>query len=227
MNLRDLLVLYAAAGAAFGFLVYRRSRPGFAAVASAALAVPLWPLWAPFALASNREHLTRRAAGAEREVCRRIERALADATAGIAGTPVEPLLSRRSALQILAAVERITTRLDQLEALVAGDGLDVTELARRVEELERSGPSDSRALATARLRHDGALRLRALRDADRRALDELAELADALKAQVLLARYAGASADTASGIIAELSIRLEALGASAQEIAVACDASGR
>jgi hypothetical protein len=219
VTLRDLIVLYGAAGAVFGFLVYRRSKPGVAALANAALAVPLWPLWAPFALASDRGSAGGpNATRTRREAERRIEHALGDATAGIAGTPLEALLSPRAAAQILVGVEQIAARLDQLEALLGGDELDAALLARRVEELERTGPNDSRALTAARLRHDGALRLSALRDADVQALDELAELADALKTQVLLARYAGASADAASGIVAELSIRLEALGASAQEI---------
>ena len=46
VNLRDLLLLYAFAGVACAIAVVRRGEPAW----SAALTVPLWPLWAPFAL---------------------------------------------------------------------------------------------------------------------------------------------------------------------------------
>ena len=84
--------------------------------------------------------------------------------------------------------------------------------AARIEELVRSGASD-RAVATARLQHDSRVRLADLRAADARALDELADILEALRTQLLLARYEGSPADDASAIVSEVWARLEGLGA--------------
>ncbi|MFZ4758290.1 MAG: biotin/lipoyl-containing protein [Burkholderiaceae bacterium] len=55
MSLADLAVVYLIVGACCGVAVYRVAPgPGPRAIASAALAVPLWPLWAPIALTAGR-----------------------------------------------------------------------------------------------------------------------------------------------------------------------------
>ena len=56
-------------------------------------------------------------------------------------------------------------------------------------------------------------RLVALRDRDARALEELGELAHALRAQLAVARLAGSSAAEASDIVAEVWSRIEGLDA--------------
>jgi hypothetical protein len=52
-----------------------------------------------------------------------------------------------------------------------------------------------------------------MRVADTRALEELADLLEALRTQLVLARYAGSPADSASAIVSEVWARLEGLGA--------------
>ena len=74
------------------------------------------------------------------------------------------------------------------------------------------GVSD-RALATARLQHSSLERLAELRGAGARALDELADLLEALRTQLVLARYEGSPANDASAIVSEVWARLEGLGA--------------
>ena len=78
------------------------------------------------------------------------------------------------------------------------------------EAQERAGKS-SRALATARLHLDNVRRLAGLRDRDARALEELAELVQALRTQLVLARFAGSSLEGASGIVSEVWARVESL----------------
>jgi hypothetical protein len=67
-------------------------------------------------------------------------------------------------------------------------------------------------VVTARLQHDSLTRLQQLRGADAQALEELAELLEALRTQLLLARYSGSSADGAGAIVGEVWARLEGLG---------------
>jgi hypothetical protein len=102
--------------------------------------------------------------------------------------------------------------LADLSALAERSGFDRAASARRLQDLESAGASD-RALATARLQHDSLERLAQLRAADARALEELADLLEALRTQLVLARYAGSSADGASAIVSEVWARLEGLGA--------------
>jgi hypothetical protein len=56
-------------------------------------------------------------------------------------------------------------------------------------------------------------RIAALRDRDARALEELADLVGALRAQLALARFAGSHAEGTSGIVSEMWARVEGLGA--------------
>jgi hypothetical protein len=212
MNLRDLLFLYSALGIGCAIASYWRSEPPrYRALGTSLVMIPLWPLWAPFAFDDRGSRVTP-ASSRSKDARERIARALADAVAAVARTPVEALLSRRDAAQIQSDVDRVALRLDELETLVSADRFDLEASALRIATLERAGPAESRSLAALRLRHESATRLRRLRDADARALEELAELVEALRAQIVLSRYAGSSADAAGGIVSELRERLEALG---------------
>ena len=196
MSLRDFFAVYALVGLACAIAVFRRTR-GPSAVVSAVVTVPLWPLWAPFALAPPRA---------------RGEQALAGAVAAVADTPMSAIFTERTASRIAAEVARVASRLASLNALAEQGSFDRAASAIRIEELARSGASD-RAVATARLQHDSRVRLAELRAADARALDELADLLEALRTQLLLARYEGSPADDASAIVSEVWARLEGLGA--------------
>ena len=55
-------------------------------------------------------------------------------------------------------------------------------------------------------------RLQQIRAADAQALGELAELLEALRSQLLLARYSGSAAEGAGAIVGEVWARLEGLG---------------
>ena len=216
MSLRDFIGLYLLVGLACAIAVFRRAPSrGVGALFSALATVLLWPLWAPFALgpARSRADAGDRASRPENAmILARVDRALADAVAAVAETPMSDVFTPRTAVRIKAEVARVAGRLADLSALADKSGFDRGASARRLQELERSGASD-RAVATARLQDDSLARLAELRAADARALDELADLLEALRTQLVLARYEGSPAADASAIVSEVWARLEGLGA--------------
>jgi hypothetical protein len=224
MSLRDLLILYAVLGVACAVAIYRsstESRPR--AAVAAALALPLWPLWAPIALTSSRSRSTATwASGADLRggsalspvsaAAVHVEAALREGVEACAGTSLESLLPRDAAARIAAEVKRAAARHAELTAVLGRDGFDRDAAERRVAELEKSSAS-ARSLATARLHLENVKRLAALRDRDARALEELALLVQALRTQLTLARFAGSSVEGVGGIVSEVWARVEGLGA--------------
>ena len=226
MSLRDLLILYAVLGIACAVAIYRsstESRPR--AAMAAALALPLWPLWAPIALTSTRSRPTsawasdgdshsrsRAARSPVAEAAVRVEAALREGVEACAGTSLESLLPRDAAVRIAAEVRRASERHAELTAVLGRDGFDLAAAERRVVSLEKSSAS-ARSLATARLHLENVKRLAALRDRDARALEELADLVQALRTQLTLARFAGSSVEGVGGIVSEVWARVEGLGA--------------
>lgn len=247
MSIRDLVLLYLLAGLASAVAIYR-STPGSRshALASAALALPLWPLWAPIALTGARPSASsasgfrprasapfasapftgsrapRPARSPISEAALRIEAALREGVEACAGSSLESLLPRDAAERIAAEVSRAAVRHQELSELLGREGFDLAVAERKVAELEQRASSGSsapggahatRALSTARLHLENVRRLVALREHDARALDELADLVQALRTQLVLARFAGSSVEGAGGIVSEVWARVEGLGA--------------
>ena len=215
MSLRDLCLLYVVFGFCFAIAIYRSTPEANGnRLGSAALAVPLWPLWAPIALTAKRADKPRFSQDGLRSTgtFERVKNALADAIASIEGTPLASLLPPESASRIEAEVVRREKRLAELDVLLGKEAFDVARLEARVRELETRGGSP-RALSTARLDLDNVRRLSALRDRDARALEELCALVEALRTQVTLARFSGSSAADIGGIVGEVWARVEGLGA--------------
>jgi hypothetical protein len=179
-----LLVLYLVAGCAFGGWVYVRARPRDArAVLSACAAVALWPLWAPFALASSPVQRGPFAA--------RIALAL-DTSSSRAGF---------SRLEL----EKILHRVDGAERRLA-------ELDERLRVTRALAPVDPRArpdVAREQARYESIVRLEAARDRERHALEQLAELCELLENQHVLARLD--TSDHADELQGELWLRVQAL----------------
>lgn len=206
----SLAVLYAVVGAGMAVYVFHRSVGATRTrVAHAALALPLWPLWAPIAL-FGREERERVTAHGHRSLGR-IEAALREGVEAARGSPLESLLSESSAERMKAEVARAAAREAELSALLARAEFDVEAAERRVARLETEGASP-RALATARVHLENVRRLVHLADRDARALEDLAELAEALRTQLVLARYAGSSLEGIGGIVSEVWARVEGLG---------------
>jgi hypothetical protein len=218
MRLLDLLCVYLAIGVACALAIARRADATRGRVVlSALLAVPLWPLWAPFALAGPARAAPpthgAHAASARRPIATSaIASVLDQAVAAVEGSPLEPLFSRDAADRIAAEVARIEARRAALARIVGPDGAELAASSDGLRELEaRGGPP--RVIASARLRHDSLLRLATLRIECSQALDDLAALLEALRAQLLLARFEGTSVVDVEGIVAEVWSRLEGLAA--------------
>ena len=206
MSLLDLSVLYLVIGAGCAAVVYKKTRGTSAKrVASAAVAFPLWPIWAPIALipdAPPRTEASGRAA--------RIEAELEQATRAAEGSPFEILLPRDAADRIRDEVRQAIVRIGELDGVLAQSGFDLAEAEERVSALTRSG--NRRALKTAVLHRHNVARIQALRDRQVRVIEELGELVGALRSQLVLARYAGSSPEGVGGIVTELWARVEGLG---------------
>lgn len=219
MSLGDLAILYLVVGIACAVAIYRTApaRDGWA-IASAAVAVPLWPLWAPVALTGKKRPEGRArvdrapdpgspvAAAADR-----IEAALREGVDACAGTALEALLPRDAADRIASEVRRAASRHAELGELLAREGFDLGSAEARLDELTRAGASP-RAIGTARLHLDNVRRLASLRVRDERALAELSDLVQALRAQLVVARFAGSQPEGAGGIVSDLWARVEGLG---------------
>lgn len=208
MTLRDLLIVYLAIGIGCALWIYKRAPPPAArALVSAAVAVPLWPLWAPFALDS------RSRAGASHPLSLPVERALHAVEAARIGTSAAALLSPEVTARLRREVARIAERLGELDRLLASEGFDLESSARRLEALERAG--DGSRLSSARVHHQSLKRLYEQRAADAAGLSELADLVLALRAQLLLERQ-GAASEGVADLIRECWTRLEALDEASQ-----------
>jgi hypothetical protein len=211
MNLADLGVLYGLAGTLSGVFVYRAGSAGGSRVrafGSAALSVPLWPLWLPVLFASRQAETT-----AERTATTEAEAALLEGHEAVRNTPLEPLLPRAAVDRLLRELRRATERYAELSNLLAKKGFDRGAAAERVARLEQRGASP-RTLASARLHLENVDRLLSLSTRDRRALEELSELIAALRTQLVFARYSGSSPGEASDIVTEVWARVEMLGTS-------------
>jgi hypothetical protein len=219
MSLGDLGILYLVAGLACAVAIYRTTTArGARAIATAAIAVPIWPLWAPIALTATRrgEPAPRRAPPGSpdaplAEAALRIEAALREGVEACADTPLSALLPRDAADRISAEVRRAAARHAELGQLLGREGFDLAAAEKRVAELSAAQASP-RAVSTAKLHLDNVRRLSALRERDARALAELSDLVQALRAQLVLARFAGSQPEGAGGIVSDLWARVEGLG---------------
>jgi hypothetical protein len=206
MTLGDLLVLYGAAGLVSASVAYRaapeRSR---AALAGAALTIPIWPLWLPVVLAS------RRSLPGKARTHDATQSAIWEAHEAVLGTPLEPLLPRDQTHRMLAELQRAAQRHLELTALLARSDFDPRAAEERVTALEACGATP-RGLAPARLHLENVRRLDELRRRDEQTLVELGELAMTLRAQLILARYAGSAPADANDVLSEVWARVEVLG---------------
>lgn len=209
MRLLDLLVLYAAAGAACAVAMYRRAEQrDQAALLSALTAVVIWPIWAPIAWTAKRELRTLDLQPSE--VVERIHAALDEGVASVAGTPLETLLNHQSASGILDEVHRVAARHQELAQLLEQEAFDLRAAEHKLDQLERAR-SPARVRASARLHLENVRRLHQLAERDARALDELAGLVTALRTQLVLVRLSGSSAEGVGDIVGELWARIEGL----------------
>lgn len=202
------LLVYASLGLVFAYVLGRGERDLQARVTTAALAVVAWPLWAPIALFREPVRVSREAGeGAERALA-----ALAETHEAVRGTALEALLPESTVASMRASILRAAARLSELAATTARPEYALAAAEARLAQLDRAeGGSSTRAMATARVHLENARRLAMLRASEERALAELADLCDALRTQLVLARYAGSSLEGIGDIVSEVSARVEGL----------------
>lgn len=172
-------------------------------ITDALLSVCAWPLFAPLVLLP----LLGRRIERESDASLRIKRALAEARAAVVGTPLAKLLPE-------AMLSRLALTLGQIEERRA----ELSELLTRPDFQREAEPGRPGAQ-----HKESVARLWAILERDRAALDELCELAESLRAQLLVARYSSkagqhgvASSELGGGVrelAVELSARVESLNA--------------
>ncbi len=187
MTLSILVGLYAAVGLAFAAMLLTRAPRTWRSAGSAALALVLWPLWAPFA--QQAKVPTSPPRRGRHPASDRVQAALCAARSRVAGSPLDGLLTDTDVRAIASQVERVAARIRDLEA----------ELTRL-----RSGGAD-----TSGRRQQCVTRVQQALDRDERALSDLGDLADALATELTLAQCG--HSDTVETLVAELSARIEAL----------------
>ena len=191
-------IVYLMAGAALAAFCDMRWRPPsrLERLTSALLAIAAWPLYVPLIALQglgNREPK-------DSSASQRIKQALFEARSAIADTPLKSLLPDSLLSQLFASLARLEKRYQDLTRL----------LARSDFQLEGASALQQRSV----------LRLRQLLARDRASLQELVELAEGLRAQLLLAHFSGRGDDldgaTAGGGVRELATdlaaRVESLG---------------
>jgi len=170
-----LLALYFAIGlVCAGFVLVPAPERNATVVGSALATVVLWPLWAPFALAAP-------AVSTRGPLAARIALALDPAPSTSSKATRHDVLSRNETALLLHQVEVAERRLTELDAQLTAMGAEVSE----------STSEGADAQARAQIRASSKSQLEALRDRERAALVELAELCELLRAQHLLSRFGG------------------------------------
>ncbi|MDD9935548.1 MAG: hypothetical protein OXT09_18200 [Myxococcales bacterium] len=210
MNFLTLCVLYLLTGLACAMAIARRgARRGDGPrerTSRALLAVPLWPLWAPIALS---DPVSDEGPVGDGSIPVRIEEALREGVDVADGTALDAMLNAGSSARITEMVRRADARREELRALLSRPEFCLEAARRRVRDAEAE--QRPRSLATARLHLDNVERLHAMAAHDEALMHEIADLAEALRTQLLMARFAGSSGDGIGDIIGDLWSRVEAL----------------
>lgn len=181
----------------------QRDRSLTARLTSAVLALSAWPLWGPIVWLQPAGI----APAGESQLVVRCRRALAEARQAVQGSSLDNLLPERLIAQLLHGLHQVEGRHQELTQLLARP------------EFQSNGDAANTGLSRTRpaLRayDDNVRRLRELRQRDERILDEIAELAEALRTQLLVARYSGANDPGASigDLLTALATRVESMDA--------------
>lgn len=198
-----LIGLYLGVGTLTGWFLTRRAHGVKDRITTAGFALVAWPLYAPIAL--MREAIPRPTPRAVRALG-----ALHEAHAAVVGTPLGPLLPEGQLRSLCEAVTRAAARADELARLLGRPEFDLAAAERELADLESEG-APTRTLGPARVRVESARRLSALARHERERLEELSTLAEALRTQLVLARYAGSTPTGAGDIVSEMAARVTGL----------------
>jgi hypothetical protein len=202
-----VLALYLLLGAGCLLAGWARAR----AAGERVLLLLFWPLMAPFLLRPAREEPAAPGGGGRHLTPGTPATALLSALERVAHSPLAPLLPDAPTVRRLAHhLEQVSTRVDELDEVLARPTFDLEAATARQGELEAAGASPELVVGAA-LRCQGLQRLRALRARLARELDEVSELMSQLVIQVELVRFAGAGDDGSRAILGELLGRVDGL----------------
>jgi len=195
MTLDVIALGYAAIGiaVAIGAALAGR-RPGAGDVL---LLTAVWPLAGPMILFGDRE--------------RADDHELVSALARASTSPLASILPDAETARVLGArLREASSRLTDLDAVLARPDFDPAAAQRRASELTARGASAAAATAQLRVRTLG--QLRDLRERYRSELDEVRELIAQLVTQAELVRLQPSIAQASSELVRELVTRVEGLG---------------
>lgn len=182
MNFVDLAIIYGVLGVGCaGCIVVVERQEGQVRLHSVLLAITIWPLWAPLALAKAPKQ--RSVIGGE-EILSPTEALLEDAIQAGAGTAFSDLLPKPAVDRITTALRRAELRKQELESLLGQPEFDREHARQRLLAI-----GDSRNSASARLHLENIERLHTLKQKSIDTTDELHELLAALRTQLVLARF--------------------------------------
>jgi len=167
------------------------------------LSVFTWPLFAPLALWP----VVVRPQPRESDASLRIRKALDEAQRVVAGTALATLLPESMLSRLFVTLGQVEQRRAELDELLARPDFQVDQQLG-----QQSALGEQRAQY-----RDSVARLRALLERDRATLQEMVELAEALHAQLLVARYSGKVTESSEGAWGDRGS--EALSGSASELA--------
>ncbi len=192
----DMIALgYAAIGIAVAIAAaIAGRRPGAGDVL---LLTAVWPLAGPMILFGDRE--------------RADDHELVSALARASTSPLASILPDAETARVLGArLREASSRLTDLDAVLARPDFDPAAAQRRASELTARGASAAAATAQLRVRTLG--QLRDLRERYRSELDEVRELIAQLVTQAELVRLQPSIAQASSELVRELVTRVEGLG---------------
>jgi hypothetical protein len=142
---------------------------------------------------------------------------LLTALARVQGSPLSPLLPDTGSVHCLAAkLTEASTRIEELDEVLARPTFDLPAALARSNELANQGSASADARASAAIRVQNIERLRDLRARFVAEVDEIDELLSQLVIQVEVVRFVGAAQtdkdDGLRDLVAELLARVEGLG---------------
>jgi len=195
MTLDVIALGYAAIGIAVAIAAaIAGRRPGAGDVL---LLTAVWPLAGPMILFGDRE--------------RADDHELVSALARASTSPLASILPDAETARVLGArLREASSRLTDLDAVLARPDFDPAAAQRRASELTARGASAAAATAQLRVRTLG--QLRDLRERYRSELDEVRELIAQLVTQAELVRLQPSIAQASSELVRELVTRVEGLG---------------